>query len=200
MARPATITDERILAAAREVFLEKGITATTAMVARRAKVAEGSLFNRFPTKRELFTAAMRPEMEDPEWLRTLDQRVGAEDVAAVLEDLGLQMVDFFRRLMPLMMMCWSNPGPKGVPDLLSAPNPPPLRALKRLAGFFEAQMRAGALERHDPEIVARAFLGGVQNYVFFEILLRAQDEMPLAAETYIKGLVALLGGPLFVRR
>jgi len=49
MPRPAKIKDEEILAAAREVFLEKGIRATTAEVAKRAGIAEGSIFNRFAT-------------------------------------------------------------------------------------------------------------------------------------------------------
>jgi len=49
MARPPVITEERILDAARGVFLKKGIRATTAEVAKRAGIAEGSIFNRFDT-------------------------------------------------------------------------------------------------------------------------------------------------------
>ena len=58
MARPTSIKDETIVAAAREVFLERGIQATTAEVAERAGVSEGSVFKRFKTKSELFRAAM----------------------------------------------------------------------------------------------------------------------------------------------
>ncbi len=190
MSRPAHITDEQILTAARAVFLEKGIQATTAEVARRASVAEGSIFKRFKTKHELFAAAM--QLEEPDWLRTLQQRVGKGDVKQNLVEVGLQIVEFFRALMPLMMMAWSNPGPSGVPESLSSPNPPPIRALKRLASYFEAEMRAQRVRRHDPEIAARAYLGGLQNYVFLELLLKAQDELPLPAEMYLRGLVNLL--------
>ena len=58
MARPTVIRNEAILQAARDVFLERGILATSAEVAQRAGVSEGSLFKRFKTKADLFRAAM----------------------------------------------------------------------------------------------------------------------------------------------
>jgi AcrR family transcriptional regulator len=193
MSRPATITDAQILQAARTVFLERGVQGTTAEVARRAGVAEGSIFKRFPTKHQLFKAAMRTEFEEPAWLKRLGERVGKGEVQKTLVEVGLQVVDFFRTLLPLIMMSWAARGERGgLPDELSAPNPPPVRALKQVAAFFEAEMRARRIARHDPEILARAFIGGLQNYVFFEMVLKAQDELPLPAEMYVRGLVGLL--------
>src|SRR5262245_50500100 len=110
MARPTVIQDDQILRAAQEVFLQKGILATTAEVARRARVAEGSIFKRWPTKEELFRAAMRPELEEPEWLERLTARGDREDPCRTLNAVGLEAIKFFRRLLPLMMMSWSNPG------------------------------------------------------------------------------------------
>ena len=91
-----------------------------------------------------------------------------------------------------MMMGWSNTGASGLPPELAQPNPPPLRALKRLAAYFEAEIRLGRLRRVDPEILARIFMGSVQQYVFFELVLRAQDELPLPLPTYLRSLVAVL--------
>jgi AcrR family transcriptional regulator len=192
MARPATIKDETIIEAAREVFLERGIRATTAEVAERAGVSEGTVFKRFRSKAELFTAAMQSHIAEPAWFATLTERVGKGSVEQALFDVGMEMIAFFRTIMPLMMMSWSNPGPDGLPEPLRAPNPPPIRALRALAGFFEAEMRAGRLRRHDPEIVARAFLGGMSSYAFFEVLLKAHVQLPLPAETYVRGLVSTL--------
>ena len=48
--RPPTITSERLLDVARDVFLECGIRATTQDVAERAGVSEGVLFHRFKSK------------------------------------------------------------------------------------------------------------------------------------------------------
>jgi AcrR family transcriptional regulator len=47
---------ERIVAAAMEVFAERGLEASTAEIAARAGVGEATLFRRFPTKDDLITA------------------------------------------------------------------------------------------------------------------------------------------------
>src|SRR6187401_1098190 len=75
--RPPSIDSARLLAAAREVFLEHGIRATTLEVAKRAGVSEGVLFHRFKSKEGLFSAAMNfdaEEMPDSlvEALRTIE--------------------------------------------------------------------------------------------------------------------------------
>ena len=49
----------RILAAAEEVFAEKGEGASTEEVAARAGVAIGTVFRHFPTKRDLLAAIMK---------------------------------------------------------------------------------------------------------------------------------------------
>ncbi len=192
MARPVSIKDETILEAARQVFLERGIQATTAEVAERAGVSEGSVFKRFKSKAELFQAAMGVWHDGAPFGGNLAARVGKGDVRETMFELGMEIVAFFRKLIPMHMMAWSNPGPNGLPTALSGPNPPPVRALKALAGFFEAEMRAGRMRRQDPEIVARAFMGSLNTFVFFELLYQANGELPLAAETYVRGLIAML--------
>ncbi|WP_433461611.1 TetR/AcrR family transcriptional regulator [Spirillospora sp. CA-128828] len=49
----------RILAAAEEVFAERGASASTEEVAARAGVAIGTVFRHFPTKRDLLAAIMK---------------------------------------------------------------------------------------------------------------------------------------------
>ena len=63
MPRPRTITDEQIVEAARAAFLEQGFSATTAEIARRAGISEGTLFKRFATKEDLFEEAERKAKE-----------------------------------------------------------------------------------------------------------------------------------------
>lgn len=192
MARPTTISDEQILEAARAVFLERGVAATTAEVARRAGVAEGTIFKRFVSKGDLFRAAMSLELADPEWLRTLIGAREGDDAREVLFQVGMQAVAFFRRLMPLMMMQWSSGKRFGIPEQLLGPNSPPLRALAALAAFVEREMVAGRMRRHVPEVVARMFLGSIQSYVFFELLLRAQRRMAMPVEEYLRGLIDVI--------
>lgn len=197
MARPTTITDEEILHAAREVFLARGISATTAEVAERARISEGTIFHRFKTKVELFRAAMDLSMEGEhlKWLSGLEQRVGRGDIEQQLTEIAHAALAFLRRLMPLIMMSWSNsglPGPPGLPPDLQVPNSPPLVALKRITAYFESEMRLGRLRRHDPEIVARTFMGAISNYAQFEIFMKASEELPLPPETFVRGLVQVL--------
>jgi AcrR family transcriptional regulator len=188
MSRPSVITEVQILDAARGVFLERGISATTAEVARRAGIAEGSIFKRFKTKIELFRAAMQPAMDDPSWLNLLAAQAGT-DLRQGLVTVGLEAIEFFRQVMPLHIMAWSNP----TGDLTESPvNAPALRALKRVTAFFDAEMRAGRLRRHDPEILARTYMGSLHNYVFYEMVYKAHDELPLPAESFLRGLVNLL--------
>jgi AcrR family transcriptional regulator len=192
MARPTKISDERILDAARRVFLERGISGTTAEVARVASVAEGSIFKRWKTKQELFFAALAPDDVDPPWLSYLSERVGCGDLQTHLAEVGQQAIDFFRRLMPLMMMSWSNPSANGIPAPLDRPNSKPVRVLKKLAGYFEAEMRLGRIARRDPEVVARIFVGGIQQFAFLELITRSHHELPLPDEMFVRGLVNLI--------
>jgi AcrR family transcriptional regulator len=193
MSRPTTISDDQILGAARAVFLERGAAATTAEVARRAGIAEGSIFKRYKTKSDLFKAAMHLDLEgEPEWFRTLRSWKELKDPRELLHVAGLQMIEFFRRLLPVQIMRWSTGSQFGLPEELRGPDSPPLRALKLLGAFFERQMKEGRMRRHDPEIVARIFLGSIQSFVFFEILMRLQDQMPMPVETYLRGVIQLI--------
>src|SRR4051812_31445168 len=109
MSRPQSITDDEILAAARAIFLDKGITATVDEVAARCGVGEATVFRRFPTKQALFLAAMDTASE-PLGLRTLTEHAGSEDVRATLMDLGREMISTGRKMIPLVLMKMSNPG------------------------------------------------------------------------------------------
>ena len=192
MARPTNIKDETIVAAARELFLERGIRVTTAEVAHHAGVSEGSIFNRFPTKEHLFRAAMESQLAAPQWFTQLDARVGKGDPRESLLSLAGEVLGFFRTAAPLMMMMWSNHAGLSPRDALEGPDAPPVRAIKRLSAFFAAEARLGRVRNCDPEILARAFLGGIANYAFIEALQRGGGALPLPAEPYLRGLIDLL--------
>jgi AcrR family transcriptional regulator len=195
MARPQQITDEQILTAARALFLQKGIRATTAEVARRAGVAEGSIFKRWKSKDALFIACMDFEGAGPPfWIQLLGQQGGRGEVRDTLERAGADAIEFFRKLLPVMMMTVSNQGKGGLHPHLRGPNSPPLRALKLVTDYFAAEMQAGNLERRDPEVAARMFIASSQHYAFLEMLLKDRKETPMAADAYIRGVVDILVG------
>jgi len=192
MARPVTIKDEDLLRAAREVFLERGIQATTAEVAARAGVSEGTLFNRFKSKAELFRTAMSPEREDPPWVQKMLHSVGKGDLESTLVEIGKEALAFFRLIVPLIMMSHTTPLPGASPAGLTHPIEPPLRAMKLVAGFFEAEMRAGRLRPADPLTVGRLFVAAIMNQALLEVVFKGQGLGVGPPDEFIRTMVHVL--------
>jgi AcrR family transcriptional regulator len=191
MARPPGITDEEVLAAARVVFLSKGITATVEEVAERCHVGVATIFRRFPTKQALFTAAMTLG-NDAEWGRFIEKRkaVGEQgDARTGLVELAHTLLDTARKMVPLMMMIMSNPG---MDDKVS-------RAkrvqwiLKALAEYFALEIEAGRVIDVDPRVLARVWLGSIRQLAMFETLAPAADD--LSSDAFIDQFVDMFCVP-----
>ncbi len=193
MARPITISDDSLLTAARDVFLEHGIRATSAEVARRAGVSEGTLFKRFHTKEALFHAAMTASLEgDSErFVGSLAGRVGKGTLRTQLEEVALLGIEFFRKVVPLHMMSWSNPGAPGKPVNAKGEHRA-LEGRRLFEGYFEGERRAGRLRKVDVSVLARTFMGAIYNFVAMEVLVGDDEPLPMPAETFARGLVDIL--------
>ncbi len=178
MARPVTISDDSLLAAAREVFLEHGIRATSAEVAKRAGVSEGTLFKRFHTKEQLFHAAMSLSLEDESasFVGSLQARVGRGTLRGQLEEVALLGIHFFRKIVPLHMMSWSSQsraqamGPYNERGEHRA-----VEGRRLFEGYFEGERRLGRLRNVDVSVLARAFMGATYNFVAMEVLVGEGD-------------------------
>jgi len=202
MARPTVIRNEVILDAARAIFLERGILATSAEVAQRAGVSEGSIFKRFKTKADLFRAAMGVDVEDvPRALSVLASLAGSNTVEENLVVAGIQTVGFFTRVMPIMMMSWSNPKVQGCfPAGGEGADPPPLRAQAHVAQYLSAEVQLGRLRTIDVAVIARAYMGALSAYVFSEMLSTGGRGTNIDPNAYVREYVrTLLGGmaPVF---
>lgn len=173
--------------------MEKGVAATTLDVATRAGCSEGSLFKRWKTKEALFRAAMECGNVDGGLLASMPDRVGRGSVRDELVDFSLEAIAHLRKIVPLIMMSWSHRSPEGT----GASEPPvPLRVLRTLTGYFEAEMRLGRVRRTDPEVVARTVMGALWHYAMLEVMFADQGMLPLPAETFVRGFVDLLLGGL----
>jgi len=191
MPRPCTIDTEQILEAAREVFLERGIDAPTAEIARRAGVSEGSIFRRFPTKQALFLAAMGLD-EPPVWIEQLARRAGQGDVLDNLQRILCDGIAFFRDHLPRIMLAWSSreTQPSAMVQQMG-PCTGPAAALEALTSYVEAEVALGRLRSDCPEVVARTLLGAITNFAFLETI-GLQARGPIDTETYAKELVSNL--------
>ncbi len=190
--RPPSIETSKLLDVAREVFLERGVHATTLEVAQRAGISEGTLFHRFKTKEALFRAAMRFEMEDlPHWLRQRLEALKELELQAALTELASSMIELGRVALPLLMMEWSNR------DWLCQAQSERNRniyqeLLKALGGYFEAHMDAGKLRRTDAEILSRVFIGSLHHYTMTRIFAQGNDPFVVPEGMFVRGLVDLL--------
>lgn len=172
--RPPVISRERLLEIAREVFLELGIRATTAEVARRAGVAEGTIFLRFKTKADLFREAMQ---FDPDLalarVEELPTRAGAGDLRATVLDFAEQFLRVGRVALPVMMMSWSNPEQPGCLERAPERGTRYRRVIGALRRFFELEFEAGRLREGQPEVLARMLVGSLHHFVMGEVIAGA---------------------------
>ena len=65
MARPRTVSDEDVLAAARKVFLARGPGAPVSDIAARVGLSQPALFRRFGDKNEILRRALEPQVIEP---------------------------------------------------------------------------------------------------------------------------------------
>lgn len=168
--RPPVISTERLLEVARDVFLELGIRATTAEVAARAKIAEGTIFHRFKSKEELFRAAMNFDPDAPLALvEALPELRGRGDLRQTLIDFSRRFLQLGRVALPVWMMAWSNPESQLCAQRSSERASRYARVLGGLTAFLEEEMRAGRLRRSDPEVMSRMLIGSLQHFCMIEL-------------------------------
>ncbi len=168
MARPRTISDQQIVDAAREVFLEQGFSATTAEIARRAGVSEGTLFKRFSTKEDLFAETIGLS-EGRGWHKELTNLIGQGDPCENLKRLAWMIVRMARIILPPLMVMWSRghaPGSKLKPD-----RDPVGEDIAAIAAYLRAEVALGRLRGVDCEVAADALIGALTSHVHRELML-----------------------------
>ena len=108
--RPITLSDDALLDAARDVFLERGLDATTSEIARRARISESVIFYRYKTKEALFTAVFERRARHAGRLRASWRGAPASvEIADNLFDAGMALVELSQRVLPFMMMAFVSP-------------------------------------------------------------------------------------------
>ncbi|SRR5690554_4146979 len=188
---------DAILEAATELFLELGYDRVSlARVAKAANVSRATLFKRFPTKAELFEAAVLAAGNTPEESLTVPP---ATDFRAGLVTLGLAYVELLNR-----------PGMSDLIRVIIAESPkfpelrertfdfgtlPVLAALKR---YFLAANVAGTASVDDADLAATQFLGMIATVVFWPRLVHGnwslrEDETLSVVEQAAETLWARFG-------
>ena len=159
--RPPHISDDRILIAARDVFLSEGMATTTAKIAERAGVSEGFLFYRYKTKEALLLAVIERETRVAPELAALPSRAGSGTVAGNLDTAVRALVRNLVTGRPFILLAESFFPPALLREHLFASRKeiPPERDMRLIAEYLEAEARAGRVRPVRMDLVARAIFG-----------------------------------------
>jgi AcrR family transcriptional regulator len=168
MTRARTILDDTLLDAAREVFSRRGFAASTAEVARRARVSQGVLFQRYATKADLFFAAMVPPPVD---LRSrIEGWLAKRDMVWALEQLATALLDYFRSAVPVLMALAMHPDFDF--EVFARRHPRSSLAALRAdtVAFFEMARVRGFETERDPGATALLLIASTCGLALFERL------------------------------
>jgi len=198
MARPTTIDDDLLLKTAKEVFLRRGLRATTAEIAAEAGVSQGSLFKRFKSKQALFRAAMNLNGDPGQPLPiNLDERVGKGKVEDTLKDLGNLLVKKFFGIIPTTMMDWSSregdedESAESCGPALSGPEKA-VKGIQMISQYLSKEVELGRIQCSNTEILAQTFVGAVWHYAFLQVTMGEVHKKPLTAAQFVDGMVKTL--------
>ncbi len=192
MARTATISDEQILSAAREVFLAQGFNAPATEIAKRAGISSGSIFKRYETKEHLFFAAMTC---DSKWSSGLAALVSHGDLKVNLEAIARAILAFARDMLPRSMLAWSLRDCANQ-NAANHQEAPVARDVRLLSDFLEQERDLGRLRPSlDTEVAAHTIVGTMMSYGMLELIASKQNEdsdefIKTFIDTVWKGLVA----------
>lgn len=194
MARGAG-TRERILAAAREVMRGKGLVrATTKEIARAAGLSEGTLYNHFANKEELFLCTLN---ELPSGfvslIRGLQERAGTEAVQSVLEQIARSALDFYGEAIPMGASFFADPELLARHrELLQQRGAGPQRANEAVAAYLRTEQGIGRVRGDaDPDAVAYMLLGALYQYIYWRQFL-GQQRQPEADNHFVESLLSTL--------
>ncbi|ADV67219.1 TetR/AcrR family transcriptional regulator [Deinococcus maricopensis] len=200
MPRPRVIPDEQLLDAARSVFAEHGYSATTAQIATRARVSEGTLFKRYATKEALFLAAVGVS-GTPAWHDLLRDPGTGDAVADRLERACLAAVAYARAVVPQLVALWSR-GTASATFNPEAFGDPVSRDLRAFEAYLHGEVQAGRLRAHHTPSVARLLHGALLHHIMLELRAEAcavsatpLDRARIDDATFVRTVVhALIGG------
>ena len=190
MARPRSVSDEQILAAARGCFLEHGPGVSTTVIAQRLGLSQAALFKRFGTKDELLRAAMTPERDALDGLLARLER-GPDERAIPMQllELGRLLRSCFEQVLPriaVLKAAGLSPHPPWKQD-----DPPPLVVQRAVARWLRRAADAGRLRVDNPEVAAHALLGALHFQSFLAFTAGGRS-LPAGDDPQVCQLVELM--------
>ena len=162
-------TEDKILAAGRDLLLGEGLRAiTTNEIARRARVSKKTLYTLFPSKDELVEAIVVSFMEEnlARWDAIFEREVSAIDRI-------LASVEFVSQFMPQVQRQLINQVETVAPSLWARIDAIRMERLGKLKALMQQAQREGHLrEDIDPDHWILLLTGTVRSVLTPKVLLR----------------------------
>jgi AcrR family transcriptional regulator len=166
---------ERIIQAAESVMRTEGLArATTRQIALAAGCSEGTLYNYFDNKEELFLCVLRERMPSFVALMIgLPGRAGTETVQANLEAVAKAALVFYKQVVPMSASVFSEPEMLARHrEGLRKTGVGPHRANEAVAAYLRAEQALGRVRRDvNAETVADLLLGACFQRAFYMELM-----------------------------
>jgi AcrR family transcriptional regulator len=164
-------TRQRLLDAAERVIRTKGLAAaSTREIAREAGCADGTLYNHFADRADLFVTIFLDKLLPDYWdaLSKLPYRIGEGTVQAHLEELAQIALAFYYKSGPLRAALFAEPELlERYREALRSPahSRNQEHPVNLLSAYLRAEQRLGRIgDRANPEIAAEVLFGTCANY------------------------------------
>lgn len=192
MSRPRQVSDEQILTAARECFLELGPQAPTSAIAERLGVSQAALFKRFGSKETLLLRSLAPP-EKPAWVDLCELGPDDRPFDEQLIEIALAIARFFGEVIPCLAVLRASSSPDHIEALMGEHKvPPPVRGTEALVLFLRRAQKSGHLRQDlDARVFVSALLGSLMHRAFLSYVGAGLIEMP-GIEDHVRGVVPLL--------
>lgn len=186
-------TRQQIIKATTQMFQTRGLAKTTTKdIARAAGCAEGTLYNYFEHKEDLFMAVLEENLAGVAGLIDLE-KIGEQQIEVNLEQLALAAINFLDQILPMSAALFADPALlANYRQLLKAQQRGPQYSYKFFEPYLRAEQQLGRIAADKNLLAVGALLyGGCLQYVFSRHFL-GDEPFSIPIQQFIKDLVNTL--------
>lgn len=180
---------ERLIEATRRLMLERGVAGcTTKEIARAAGVAEGTIYNQFRDKADLYLSVAAELM--PQFLRQMPEDPDRRrHPRALLVKVATETLDAMKELVPLLAGIVAEPELLAGAQARFTAGKASGKTYAGLTGYFREEQAAGRIGAQvDATVLARMFIGTVFNHAFMRLLF-GESNLELTGRRFVESLV-----------
>jgi AcrR family transcriptional regulator len=167
MPRNKTISDDEILAVARTLFLKEGVNASTRDIAKQVGISEAVIYQRFGTKENFFFAAMK--LPEARLNAIFCIQIGEGNIVENLERVSVQIIEYFREVMPVFLTLISHPS-FNMQTFLQQHSVPAMQLSEKLTDYLAGELKLGRVRKGNIAVAIDILLSYLHNIALYETI------------------------------